>query len=135
MFLTFSSYLQLSFLGSTILWYYVFMPTTIAQTLTSPDILVILLAVCCIAVIGGVFIWFMERYTPESTFPKEFSSGVLAGVYWAVVSMATVGYGDKVPKSRCYSFPTLHIKDDKYVHNDIPSRRVGGCFYFNHGTL
>ncbi len=83
-----------------ILSQYHFKPSTIAQALTSPDILVILLAVCCIAVIGGVFMWFIDRYTPGSHFPPTFYEGVLNGVYWAIVSMTTVGYGDKVPKSR-----------------------------------
>ncbi len=83
-----------------ILWFKVFTPTTIAAALTSPDILVILLAVCCIAVVGGVFIWFIDRYTPNSSFPPTYLHGVCTGIYWAIVSMTTVGYGDKVPKSR-----------------------------------
>lgn len=86
--------------GTTIIENKVFVPTTIADALTSPDILVILLAVCCIAVIGGVFMWFIDRYTPDSMFPPSFFTGVSTGVYWAIVSMTTVGYGDKVPKSK-----------------------------------
>lgn len=47
----------------------------------------------------GVIIWFFERRANPEEFPPG-AHGIWDGLWWSAVTMTTVGYGDKSPRSK-----------------------------------
>ncbi len=52
-----------------------------------------------VLVIVGTLIWLAERRVSENEFPDTPMAGIGNGVWLAIVTMTTVGYGDRVPKT------------------------------------
>jgi ABC-type amino acid transport substrate-binding protein len=52
-----------------------------------------------LSLMAGVIVWLCERRANSEMFGDRAVRGIGHGIWWAVVTMATVGYGDKAPKT------------------------------------
>jgi polar amino acid transport system substrate-binding protein len=48
----------------------------------------------------GTLVWLAERREPDTHFPRQPGRGVANGIWFAIVTMSTVGYGDLAPRTR-----------------------------------
>ncbi|HHO56219.1 MAG TPA: transporter substrate-binding domain-containing protein [Trueperaceae bacterium] len=71
----------------------------ILKGLFSRQMLTIILGLASIFLLVGSLVWLFERRkNPEHFSPKPVS-GIGDGIWWAAVTMTTVGYGDMAPKT------------------------------------
>ncbi len=70
----------------------------ILSTIFTPDLLRVLGLIVLAIIVVGHIIWLNER-TDNPDFPKAYLPGVWEGIWQAGVSLATVGFGDRAPRS------------------------------------
>lgn len=69
------------------------------RAILSPTFLRVVIALLVTMLAIGVLVYLTERRTNRDQFGGNAFRGILAGVWWSAVTLTTVGYGDKVPKS------------------------------------
>jgi len=71
----------------------------ILTAVLSPQFLRICLGLSLLLLVVGIICWLFERRTNEEMFHKAPRKGIWDGFWWAGVTMTTIGYGDKAPKT------------------------------------
>ncbi|MBW2475959.1 MAG: transporter substrate-binding domain-containing protein [Deltaproteobacteria bacterium] len=71
------------------------------QQFFSLDFLKVVLSLLCVLLIFGLLVWFFERRRNRDEFGGNLLQGIGSGLWWSAVTMTTVGYGDKAPRTLC----------------------------------
>ncbi|MGK7916277.1 MAG: transporter substrate-binding domain-containing protein [Prochloraceae cyanobacterium] len=58
------------------------------------------LGLCILLFLVGNLIWLAERHQNSQQFPPKYLSGVGNGIWFALVTLTTVGYGDRTPVTK-----------------------------------
>jgi len=70
---------------------------SLLATVISPVLLIVFAMMILGTVLTGVIVWAWERRHGNEHFTNSGSRGIFDGIWWATVTLFTIGYGDKVP--------------------------------------
>jgi len=70
-----------------------------AEKLVNRGFLTVVIGFFVLLVLAGALLWLAERKHNPEHFPKAPLAGIANGVWVALVTLTTVGYGDRVPKT------------------------------------
>lgn len=65
----------------------------------SPEFLRIIFGIGGLLVVVGTLVWYFERRRNTEQFGGDTVEGLGASIWWSAVTMTTVGYGDKAPRT------------------------------------
>lgn len=61
--------------------------------------LILILSILPLLMLVGFLVWLAERNNNSTHFPRHPLYGIMNGMWFALVTMTTVGYGDKAPRT------------------------------------
>jgi len=59
----------------------------------------VVLSLAALLLVVGAVVWLFERRGNPEQFGRHWLKGIATGVWWSAVTMTTVGYGDKAPRT------------------------------------